>query len=280
MTPQSASQLGTCSWSLQSGTPAELVKAVQGTGVKKVQLALTAHRGDPGEWADAPKALADAGLQVVSGMFGTKGEDYASPQRIKETGGVVPDQHWEENKRICADACKLAEQMGLTLVSTHAGFLPHDPADPDFTKLLDRIVHFAKVHADHGLVMLFETGQETGESLLQFLEAVFDAGATNVGVNFDPANMILYDMGDPIAALKQLMPHTQQVHIKDAKRTKTPGQWGEEVVVGTGEVDWPAFIDVLAQADYRGDMIFEREAGDNRVGDIAAGVTFLKGLLE
>ena len=51
----------------------------------------------------------------------------------------------------------------------------------------------------------------------------------NIGVNFDPANMILYDKGDPVKALHVLAPWMRQVHIKDAKRTKIPGTWGEEV---------------------------------------------------
>ena len=44
------------------------------------------------------------------------------------------------------------------------------------------------------------TGQETADTLWQFLH---DLGRDNVGVNFDPANMILYDKGDPIASMKK-----------------------------------------------------------------------------
>ncbi len=279
MASQSPEQLGVCSWSTLAESPADLVDKVQSIGVKRVQLALTAHRGDLGDWAAAPEALKAVGVEVVSGMFGTKGEDYSTPQTIKATGGVIPDEHWEENQRICKAACETAANMGLKLVSTHAGFLPHDPADPDFAKLLDRIVTFAKMHADHGLTMLFETGQESADSLTQFLNAVHETGATNVGVNFDPANMLLYDMGDPVESLRKLMPHVQSVHIKDANVPTTPGTWGEEVVVGTGQVDWPAFLNVLNEADYTGDLIFEREAGDDRVGDIKQGIANLSALM-
>jgi sugar phosphate isomerase/epimerase len=47
----------------------------------------------------------------------------------------------------------------------------------------------------------------------------------NVGVNFDPANMILYGKGDPIEALKVLGSWIRQVHLKDATQTKAPGTW-------------------------------------------------------
>jgi sugar phosphate isomerase/epimerase len=90
----------------------------------------------------------------------------------------------------------------------------------------------------------------------------------NLGVNFDPANMILYDKGDPIEAVRVLGPLIRQVHIKDARRTKTPGTWGEEVAAGDGEVDWPAFFATLKALKYNGDFVIEREAGNQRVADI------------
>jgi sugar phosphate isomerase/epimerase len=58
------------------------------------------------------------------------------------------------------------------------------------------------------------------------------------------------------------------VHIKDARRTKVPGTWGEEVAAGTGEVDWRAFFATLRELNYTGDFVIEREAGNQRVVDI------------
>jgi len=87
--------------------------------------------------------------------------------------------------------------------------------------------------------------------------------------------MILYDMDDPIEALRKLVPHVQQVHVKDATRTAAKGQWGSEVVVGRGEVDWVAFVSILAEADFDGSYVFEREAGDNRLGDVTQGIEAL-----
>ncbi len=92
----------------------------------------------------------------------------------------------------------------------------------------------------------------------------------NVAVNFDPANMLLYDKGNPIDALRTLGPWIRQVHIKDARRTKVPGTWGEEVAAGTGEVDWPVFFATLHQVGFKGDLCIEREAGSQRVADIGA----------
>jgi L-ribulose-5-phosphate 3-epimerase len=280
MTPQSLSQLGVCSWSMLAKNAGELADVCAKVGVKKVQLALVPHRDDPGALDGVPEALAAKGITVTSGMFGTVGEDYTTPQTIKETGGVAVDKHWNENVQIARTVAKTANKMGLTLVSMHAGFLPHDDDDPVYRKVLDRVTVIAKIFADSNIVLLFETGQEDADNLLTFMEHLNAMGAKNTAVNFDPANMILYDMGDPVESLSKLMPYVKQIHIKDAIKTKVPGTWGQEVVVGTGQVKWDAFMDVLAKGDYRGDMMIEREAGNDRVGDAKKAVDFLRKYLK
>jgi sugar phosphate isomerase/epimerase len=277
---QTAEQIGVCSWSLQATGPQDLAEKVNALGLKRVQLGLTPHRDDPGTWEGVQEILAESGISIVSGMFSTIGEDYTTPETIRITGGVVPDQHWDENWEMAKAAAATAKAMGLKLVSTHAGFLPHEPSDPDFDKLSGRVAQLASVFAEIGGWLLLETGQETAATLLVFLEEMSKRGAENVGVNFDPANMILYDMDDPTDALRQLMPHVQQVHVKDAKRTSVKGQWGEEVVVGTGEVDLVAFVRLLAEADFDGNYVFEREAGDDRVGDIQQGIVALTAAMQ
>jgi sugar phosphate isomerase/epimerase len=276
MRTQTADQIGVCSWSLQATGPGDLAEKVKKLGLKKVQLGLTPHRDDPGTWEGTQQILGAAGISVVSGMFSTIGEDYSTPQAIRETGGIVPDRHWEGNKSISQAAADLARQMGVKLVSTHAGFLPHEPSDPDFDKLSGRVAELARMYSAIGGSLLLESGQESADTLLMFLGEMAKRGVKNVTVNFDPANMILYDMDEPIEALRKLAPYVQQVHVKDAKRTTVKGQWGEEVVVGTGQVDWVAFVRILAENDYAGDYIFEREAGDDRIGDISKGIATLK----
>jgi sugar phosphate isomerase/epimerase len=280
MKTQTADQIGVCSWSLQATGPHDLAEKVKTLGLKKVQLGLTPHRDDPGTWEGTQEILAESGISIVSGMFSTLGEDYTTPDAIRRTGGIVPDEHWEGNQELAKAAATLAQQMGVKLVSTHAGFLPHEPSDPNFDKLSRRVATLAKMYADIGGSLLLESGQETAETLLAFLDEMAKQGASNVTVNFDPANMILYDMDEPNEALRKLMPHVQQVHVKDAKRTTVKGNWGEEVVVGTGQVDWVAFVRILAEADFEGDYIFEREAGDDRVGDIAKGIEALKAAMQ
>ncbi|MCD6303820.1 MAG: sugar phosphate isomerase/epimerase [Planctomycetes bacterium] len=266
-----ADRLAVCSWSLQPSNPRELIDRLAELGMDKVQLALDPLRTDEA-WADAGSQLADAGIEVVAGMFGTVGEDYSTLESIRLTGGVVPDETWQENWRNIQKLVPIAESLGVKLVSFHAGFLPEDPADPSYEKLLGRLSQIADVFASAGIELGLETGQEDAATLRTFLERL---AKPNVGVNFDPANMILYGKGDPVEAVRALVGSVRQVHIKDALPSETPGQWGTEVPVGTGAVDWPAFLGTLAAGGFDGYLAIEREAGDQRIADIRAAKDFI-----
>jgi L-ribulose-5-phosphate 3-epimerase len=269
-------RLAVCSWSLQPSDPVALLDALAATGVTRVQLALDPLRAEPATWGKFPELARAHGVEIASGMFVTVGEDYTSLDSIRRTGGVVPDVTWDENWRNIQAVAALAARLGLKLVTFHAGFLPHDETDPDFRKLLERIDRIAGVFARDGIALGFETGQETAETLAAFLRVL---GRKDVGVNFDPANMILYDKGEPLAALRTLGPWIRQCHLKDARRTRVPGTWGEEVAVGTGEVDWASFLGTLDALGFRGDLCIEREAGTQRVADIRAGRLHLESLV-
>ena len=121
--------------------------------------------------------------------------------------------------------------------------------------------------ADVGVGLTLETGQETADDLAKML-----TNLPGVYVNFDPANMILYGKGDPVKAVKTLAPWIRHIHIKDAKYARIPGAWGEEVEWTKGEVNADAFIAALKEIGYDGCLAVEREAGDDRPGDIARAV--------
>ena len=241
--------------------------------VSRLQIALDPIRTDPEVWGNVGTLCALNGIELVSGMVTTVGEDYSTMESIRRTGGIVPDSTWKENWRNLETNAALARSLGLRLVTFHAGFLPHDPKDPEFKKLLERLRQVADLFAEFGLQLGLETGQETAENLGDFLETL---ERPNVGVNFDPANMILYEKGDPIAALRTLAPWLRQCHIKDATRTKKPGSWGDEVTVGTGEVDWPAFFRALREVGFSGYLSIEREAGQQRLQDIQTAREFIE----
>jgi len=260
-----ADRLAVCSWSVQPSSPQELAAKLEDIGIHRVQLALDPLRENPKVWDATEACFRDKGISVVSGMFGCVGEDYSTLQSIRATGGLAPDSTWEQNRQNIRATVPIARRLGLKLLAFHAGFLPHDESDPNFGKMLGRLSEVADVFAEAGMNLGLETGQETAPVLLEVLQKL---NKKNVGVNFDPANMILYDKGNPIEALRVLGGWVRQVHIKDAVRTAIPGTWGAEVPAGSGEVDWPAFAAALRHFNYTGNLVIEREAGDQRVADI------------
>lgn len=257
--------IAVCSWSLQPTSPQDLIQKLQATGIRRVQLALDPLRKEPAVWGQTASLFERNQISIVSGMFGCEGEDYSTLDSIRATGGIAPDHTWETNRANIRATVPIAKALGMKLVTFHAGFLPHDEADPDFLKMLRRLGEVADTFRAADMILVFETGQETAPVLVQLLKKL---NRVNVGVNFDPANMLLYDKGDPIEALRILGPWIRQIHIKDAIRTKTPGTWGQEVPVGAGQVDWTAFFATLKQLGFAGDLIIEREAGGQRLADI------------
>ena len=259
--------LGVCSWSLRPGSPAELAEQVKACGVDAVQLALDPIRQGTWGLGDSQRALEEAGIRIASGMMEAKGEDYSTLEAIERTGGLRPDEHWEDNLAAAHANAKIARALGLSLVTLHAGFLPGDPAHPEYDTLVERLARVAGAFGEHGVAVALETGQETAETLSGFLSHPRLAG---VGVNFDPANMILYGKGDPIEAMTRLSPHIFQLHLKEADPSPVQGEWGVEVRAGTGSVDWARYFEILSGLPAEVGVMMEREAGDDRVGDLIA----------
>ncbi len=260
--------LAVCSWSLQPENAAELVERIQKVGVRFVQLNLSPIAKNPAAWEGIQELLTQAGVEIMSGMTETIGEDYTTLESIRETGGIVPDNQWENNWNHISKVVQIAAKLGIHLVTFHAGFIPHEPSSARYNVLKERILKLAALFRDNGITMGLETGQERAEHLKDFLERL---DCDNVRINFDPANVLLYGNGDPIQAIDTLAPYIYQCHLKDANRTKVPGTWGTEMAVGEGEVDWKAFFTTLKKHDYQGNFSLEREAGDQRIVDLTKG---------
>jgi sugar phosphate isomerase/epimerase len=260
-------RIGVCSWSLRPESPEDLAEKVRACGLDAVQLALTPLVADDRALDATLAALAGAGIEVLSGMMATAGEDYSTLETIRETGGLRPDARWEENRALARAVARAARRARVRLVSFHAGFLPEERGSAERAALLARLRAVADAFAAEGVAIALETGQERADVLLDVLA---DLERPAVGVNFDPANMILYGMGDPTAALDALAPRVLQVHVKDARRARVPGTWGSEVPVGEGEVGWPGFADLVRARRPDVDLLIEREAGDRRIEEVRA----------
>ncbi|MBI3818264.1 MAG: TIM barrel protein [Planctomycetes bacterium] len=258
-------KLGVCSWSLQPKSPADLVEKVKSCGLRFVQLALDPIRR--GEWDvnDTKRALDAANIEILSGMMELAGEDYSSLETIAKTGGVLPDATWNANLAAAAENAQIAKRLGIGFLTFHAGVIPHGRRDPKRIVVLDRVRAIVDAFAAAGVAIALETGQESGPAMM---EALLELSRPSVGVNFDPANMILYGQGEPLPSFECFLYKIKQIHLKDAKWTQQKGTWGVEVPDGTGDVHWSRLLERIVETGLDCHLLIEREAGANRVADI------------
>jgi len=267
--------IGVCSWSLQVGSVPELKRLMNGLGIDVVQIACgDPHHASWDEGDNMPVAAKTAGFRMTGTMLGFPGEDYTTPQTIQHSGGFGNPATRDERLERFQWALNRTRALGLADMMLHAGFLP-EPGDPDRKPFLDTLARVSQLAKEKSIAIAFETGQETADLLRLTLD---ELKCPNLKVNFDPANMILYDKGDPIRAVEILGPDIRSVHVKDAKRTKVPGAWGEEVPLGHGQVNIKKFVQTLKKVGYRGSLCIEREVGNQqqRIADIAHGIRVLK----
>ena len=263
-------KVGVCSWSYRLPIKQVAVQ-MDKAGIKGIHLALgpfihpDGRHGDAAEsddWQFVKDRISSGKWKLLSTMVGTVGEDYSTLETIKVTGGIVPDKHWAANQKIISQGAKLTQELGCKLMSFHAGFLDEGNSAAK-AKFVERLLWARDEAKKYGVTLILESGQETAEDLARFMKEI-----PGIFINFDPANMILYNTGNPHEALKKLIPWIRQIHAKDALYTKKPGTWGTETPWGDGEVKGKIFVKELYDLGYRGDFVIEREGGDDRVKDI------------
>jgi len=253
--------IGVCSWSLQTDVNG-VAEAMSKIGIEHVHLGVRAALGADGN--DFLTAVQNQNWTISATMINFPQEDYTTLDSIKVTGGVGPDEYWEQNQELFLGAADVTVKLGVKYLSMHAGFI--DESDVSYSeKFYERIISLADAAGEKNIMLLLETGQETAEELQSFLK---ELDHPDIGVNFDPANMILYDKGNPIEAVRILAPWVKHIHVKDANRTTQPGTWGAEVPWGDGQVQPEAFLNALGEIGFDGTLAIEREAGDDRFGDV------------
>ena len=267
--------IGVCSWSLQVTSIPELKGFLDRLGVDVVQIAC----GDPhhASWVEGeamPAIAVAAGFRMSGAMLGFPGEDYTTPAHIEKTGGFGDPATRPERLERFQWALARTKQLGLTDLMLHAGFIP-EVGDPARKPFLDTLAQVGDLAQRAGIVAAFETGQESAALLRRTLD---DLKSPNLKVNFDPANMLLYDKDDPLAVLDLLAPDIRSVHVKDADRPTVKGSWGNEVPLGRGQTNTRAFVKGLKRIGYRGPLCIERcvPNQEQAIYDITAGIVVLQ----
>ncbi len=226
--------------------------------IPTIQLHAPAKHTRTSENANAfLQQLGEMGVELTCVFGGFSGESYANIPTVERTVGLVPPATRAARIFEMKEIADFAQRLQCTVVALHLGFVPHDTHSPDYRDVLEVTRDLCNYCRKRGQNVHLETGQETAEALVQFIQ---DVAADNLFVNFDPANMILYGTGEPIEALKLIGRYVRSVHCKDAKWAANPGQeWGQEVPLGLGDVNFELFLRTLLEIDYLGPLTIERE---------------------
>jgi L-ribulose-5-phosphate 3-epimerase len=193
------------------------------------------------------------------------------------TIGLVPRATRAARIDALKQASDFAKLLGVHQVQTHCGFIPENPGDPLYKETVAAIKQVAKHCGANGQRFLMETGQETPTTMSRALR---DVGEPNLGVGLDTANLILYGKANPVDAVAILGPHVHAMHAKDGRWPTNPDKLGEEVLIGTGLVDFKKVFAGLRKAGYTGAITIERETnGPQQIEDVRKEKQYLEKVL-
>lgn len=192
----------------------------------------------------------------------------------------------EKSKRII----ELADKLDCRIVTTHIGVVPEDEQDERYGVMLDACEELANIAASYGSYFAIETGPEPAKRLKKFLDKL----PHGIGVNLDPANLVMVTDDDPAEAVRTLGNYIVYTHVKDGimlKKTDpkviydyfAEGGIGDmrlsdyflETPLGKGKVDFDRYFAALRETGYDGYLTVERETGADPVSDIKLAVDFI-----
>jgi sugar phosphate isomerase/epimerase len=269
--------------------PRDGIRKAKELGAEGVQIWATSGEISP-EGLDAAgrgelKAFCeDLGLAIsaLCGDLGGHGfqDPTENPAKIEKSKAIVD----------------LAVDLGTRVVTTHIGVVPGEKTDPTYAVMRDACRELGAYAGERDVTFAIETGPETAAVLRGFLE---DVDRSGLGVNLDPANLVMVTGEDPAAATRTLGPWIVHTHAKDGVQHRAcepskvyagfaeggvdglpMGEIFQELPLGEGDVPWAEYLAALEAIGYDGFLTIEREVGDDPERDIAAAVRFLRQTLD
>jgi sugar phosphate isomerase/epimerase len=237
---------------------------------------------DEKQLADLKKFCEDHKLAItaVCGDLSGHGFQIASEnqQRIKTTRQIID----------------ITRSLGCNIITMHVGVMPAAKDSPVYQIMMTALKELGKYAAANNAVIAIETGPESPETLKQFLD---DAGTRGLGVNLDPANLVMALDENPAKAVYTLKDYIVHTHAKDGvhfrkcdpvkvydafaeggfeKLVAETGVLFAEVPLGQGSVNWNEYLAALKAVKYNGFLTVERETGADPDKDIKLAIDFLK----
>ncbi len=207
-------------------------------------------------------------------------------------GGFIHKDLNRERVDFSKKILDLAKELETDVVTTHIGVVPEDPNHDRYKIMQEACFELAEYADSIDAHFAVETGPETSAVLKGFLDSL---NSTGVGVNLDPANLVMVTGDDPAKAVHNLQKYIVHTHAKDGKQIfyRDPEiVYGIkkdvivtddsfiEVPLGEGSVNWQEYLKALEDIGYNGFLTIEREVGDNPEKDIRTAVEFLNGMMK
>lgn len=210
------------------------------------------------------RACKDFKFAITAIWCGWSGPREWSYPDMYGTIGLIPTAWRARRAEELLVGAAFARKIGVKDIITHIGFLPDNPLDSDRIAVVQVVRYICREIEQYGQRFLLETGEELPGTLVQFMH---ETGVQNIGVNFDPANLLINGRANPTDGLERLAPYIYGFHGKDGLYPEGINPKGREVKIGEGRVDFPALIKMLAKMKYEGDITIEREIPDSKERD-------------
>jgi sugar phosphate isomerase/epimerase len=258
-----------------SADPNESLKKVADLGLETCQVLWPPNGSE--EMADKLKAAADANGITVSTLWAAlPGPAAWNFTEGPITIGLVPPEYRSMRVDVLCAAAQIAQRIGVQSITTHVGFIPDWPGDILYKGTVIALQTVARTCQACGVEFWFETGQEKPITLLRTIQ---DIGADNLGINLDPANLLMYGNGNPVDALDVFGQYVKGTHCKDGEYPTEGVNLGVEKAMGEGRVNFPVLIPKLKSIGYTGHLTIEREiSGPKQVEDIQRAMAILEPL--
>jgi sugar phosphate isomerase/epimerase len=183
--------------------------------------------------------------------------------------GLLDPDRLDARVAALKQAMDFASLLRCRVLTVRLGGLPAKTEDrPEFALA---VLNDLAGHGNHvGVTLALGPGGEPADTLLELLRGV---SAGPLGINFDP--VVPASSGrSPTEALAEWGTLLTHLMVRDA--TRAGDGMATEVPVGRGEVAWQELLAVAYELDYRGWFCVDRTLGDDRAGDAARAIEYLR----
>jgi len=223
------------------------------------------------------KLFSSYGIRITALVGGWTGPMEWNFTGGPDTLGIVPPAYRAKRIDELKSCARFAQMLGVKDVCTHLGFIPENPGDRLYTEFITALRYLVSYYKEHNVNLNMETGQETPVTLLRVINEI---KADNLGINFDPANLLMYGKANPVDALSIIGKYINGVHAKDGEYPTDGMALGVEKPLGEGSVNIELFLKTLHKVGYKGVVTIEREiSGEQQKLDVVAASKLLRKII-